>query len=137
MDGEVTYMCHILRGRCEPWWWPQSYVLGVLVSFSEFLDFSRFPCTTWGSSTAPNGPGRIWSDPNDFWRWSGCTWCVRLHLEESGHPWVCLNGSRSFGLRHVLAGHPCRCWVGKAHGGLRIDVEVVREIARWSGNTLH
>ena len=30
-------------------------------------------------------------------------------------------------LRHVLAGHPCRCQVGKAHGGSRIDVEVVRE----------
>ena len=32
-----------------------------------------------------------------------------------------------FGLRHVLAGHPCRHWVGKAHGRSRIDVEVVRE----------
>ena len=40
---------------------------------------------------------------------------------------MCLNGSRSFGLRHVLAGHPCRCRVGKAYGGSRIDVEVVRE----------
>ena len=27
----------------------------------------------------------------------------------------------------MLAGHPCRCWVGVAHGGSRIDVEVVRE----------
>ena len=72
-------------------------------------------------------PGRIWSDPNGFWRWSGCTWYARLQLEESGCPWVCLNVSRSFGLRHMLAGHPCRRWVGKAHGRSRIDVEVVRE----------
>ena len=35
--------------------------------------------------------------------------------------------SRSFGLRQVLAGHPCRCRVGVAHSGSRIDVEVVRE----------
>ena len=27
----------------------------------------------------------------------------------------------------MLAGHPCRCGVGKAHSGSRIDVEVVRE----------
>ena len=40
---------------------------------------------------------------------------------------MCLNGSRSFGLRQVLAGHPCRCWVGEAHGGSRIDVVGVRE----------
>ena len=32
--------------------------------------------------------------------------CARLQLEESGHPWACLNGSRSFGLRHVLAWPP-------------------------------
>ena len=31
MGGEVTYMHHISRGRCEPWWWPQPYVLGDLV----------------------------------------------------------------------------------------------------------
>ena len=40
---------------------------------------------------------------------------------------MCLNSSRSFGLRHVLAGHPCRCQVSKVQGGSRIDVEVVRE----------
>ena len=40
---------------------------------------------------------------------------------------MCLNVSRSFGLRQVLAGHPCRCRVGIAHGRSRIDVEVVRE----------
>ena len=33
-------------------------------------------------------------------RWSGCTWCARSQMEESGHPWACLNISRSFGLRH-------------------------------------
>ena len=27
----------------------------------------------------------------------------------------------------MLAGHPCKCQVGKAHGRSRIDVEVVRE----------
>ena len=27
----------------------------------------------------------------------------------------------------MLAGHPCRCQVGEAHGRSRIDVEVVRE----------
>ena len=50
-----------------------------------------------------------------------------MQLEESGRPWACLNVSRSFGLRQVLACHPCRCRVGVAHGGSRIDVEVVRE----------
>ena len=40
---------------------------------------------------------------------------------------MCLNVSRSFGLRYMLAGHPCRHWVSEAHGGSRIDVEVVRE----------
>ena len=59
--------------------------------------------------------------------WSGRTLCARSYLEESGRPWACLNGSRSFGLRHVLAGHPCRRWVSEARGGSRIDVEVVRE----------
>ena len=34
---------------------------------------------------------------------------VRSYLEEYGCPLVCLNGSRSFGLRHMLAGHPCMC----------------------------
>ena len=48
-------------------------------------------------------------------------------LGESGHPWVCLNVSRSFGHRQVLAGHPCRCQVGEAHGGSKIDVVGVRE----------
>ena len=51
----------------------------------------------------------------------GCNW---RSLDILGQ---CLNVSRSFGLRHVLAGHPCRCRVGVAHGGSRIDVEVVRE----------
>ena len=60
-------------------------------------------------------------------RQSGCTWGVWMQLEESGRPWACLNVSRSFGLRHVLAGHPCRCWVSVAHGGSRIDVVGVRE----------
>ena len=41
-----------------------------------------------------------------------CNW---MQLEESGHPWVCLDSSRSFGLRQVLAGHPCRRWVSEAH----------------------
>ena len=102
-------------------------MLGDPVGFSESPDFSRFPCTTWGSSTAADGPRGIQSNPNSFWRWSGRTWCARSHLEESGHPWACLNGSRSYGLMHVLAGYPCRRWVGKAHGGSRIDVEVVRK----------
>ena len=37
-------------------------------------------------------------------------WTSLVHqdwkLEESGHPWVCLNGSRSSGLRHMLAWPP-------------------------------
>ena len=60
-------------------------------------------------------------------RWSGCAWCVRSQLEESGCPWTCLNISRSFGLRHVLAGHPCSHWVSLAHGRSQIDVVEVRE----------
>ena len=48
-------------------------------------------------------------------------------LEESGRPWACLNGSRSPGLRNVLAGHPCSRRVGLAHDGSRIDVVEVRE----------
>ena len=65
-----------------------------------------------------------------FWvvfGWSGCTWCVRAQLEESRCPWACLNISRSFGLRHMLAGHPCRCRVGQAHSGSRIEAVEVRE----------
>ena len=60
-------------------------------------------------------------------RWSGHAWCARTQLEETGHSWACLNGSRSFGLRQVLAGHPCSHWVGLAHGGSQIDVVEVRE----------
>ena len=48
-------------------------------------------------------------------------------LEESGRLWACLNGSRSPGLRNVLAGHPCSRRVGLAHDGSRIDVVEVRE----------
>ena len=40
---------------------------------------------------------------------------------------MCLNGSRSFGLRHILAGHPCRRRVSEAHGRSRIDVVGVRK----------
>ena len=58
-------------------------------------------------------------------------WTSLVHqeweLEESGHPWACLNGSRSPGLRNVLAGHPCSRRVGLAHDGSRIDVVEVRE----------
>ena len=99
----------------------------IWLVFQNFQTFPGFPCTTWGSSTAPGGPGRFQRDPNSFWRWSGHTWCARSYLEESGCPWVYLNSSRSFGLRHMLAGHSCRCWVGEAHGRARIEVEVVRE----------
>ena len=53
--------------------------------------------------------------------------CNRMQLEESGHLWACLGSSRTFGLRQVLAGHPCRCRVSEAHTRSRIDVEVVRE----------
>ena len=58
-------------------------------------------------------------------------WTSLVHqdwkLEESGRPWACLNGSRSLGLRHVLAGHPCSRRVGLAHDGSWIDVVEVRE----------
>ena len=70
-------------------------------------------------------------------RWSGPTWGVWMQLEESGHPWACLNVSRSSGLRHVLAGHPCRCRVGVAHGRSRIDVVGVREQLGDQGKPLH
>ena len=60
--------------------------------------------------------------------WSGCNW---TSLDETGGvwtcPWACLGGSRMFGHRHVLAGQSCRCWVGIAHGGSRIEVVEVRE----------
>ena len=68
-----------------------------------------------------------------LWRFSGfqVVWMSLVHqdwkLEESGRPWACLNGSRSPGLRNVLAGHPCSCRVGLAHDGSRIDVVEVRE----------
>ena len=58
-------------------------------------------------------------------------WTSLVHqeweLEESGRPWACLNGSRSPGLRNVLAGHPCSRRVGLAHDGSWIDVVEVRE----------
>ena len=50
-----------------------------------------------------------------------------MQLEESGCPWACLNGSRSSGLRHMLAWPPCSCWVGLAHDRSQIDVVEVRE----------
>ena len=40
---------------------------------------------------------------------------------------MCLGSSRTFGLRHMLAGQFCRCGVGVAHGGSRIEVVGVRE----------
>ena len=40
---------------------------------------------------------------------------------------ACLDSSKTFGVRQVLAGHPCRHQVGEAHGRSRIDVVVVRE----------
>ena len=48
-------------------------------------------------------------------------------MEESGCPWTCLNGSRSLGLRQVLARPPCSRQVGLAHDGSWIDVFEVRE----------
>ena len=60
-------------------------------------------------------------------RWSGRAWCARLQLEETGYPWAFLNVSRSFGLRHVLSGHPCSHQVSLAHGGSWIDAVEVRE----------
>ena len=47
-----------------------------------------------------------------FFAYSGfqVVWTSLVHrdwkLEESGHPWACLNGSRSSGLRHMLAWPP-------------------------------
>ena len=47
-----------------------------------------------------------------FFAYSGfqVVWMSLVHqdwkLEESGRPWACLNGSRSSGLRHVLAWPP-------------------------------
>ena len=53
-----------------------------------------------------------------------------MYLSATGGVWTslaCLNSSRSFGLRQVLAGHPCRHQVSQAHGGSRIEVVGVRE----------
>ena len=205
MGGEVTNMCHILRGRCEPWWQPQSSVLGDLVSFQNLRSFPVFLCITWFSCTActvvfqflevwvqwvswwsigdpmlipslPSEavlvlpPGPFWSESEgtvavSWWsaRWSNVdsllTWhsgsvllwvvfaafgsfslllavflggldvpgVLGFNLEDSGHSWACLNVSRSFGLRHMLAGHPSSCRVGLTHNGSQIDVVEVRE----------
>ena len=88
----------------------------IWLVFQNFQTFPAFP-------GIPGVPILLWV----IWRWSGHTWCARSLLEESGCPWACLNSSSSFGLRHVLAGHPCRHRVGEAHSGSRINVEVVRE----------
>ena len=40
---------------------------------------------------------------------------------------MCLDGSRTLGLRQVLAGQSYRRRVGQAHGGSRIEVVGVRE----------
>ena len=52
MGGEVRNMCHISRGRCEPWWRPQPYVLGDLVGFQNLWSFPAFLCITWSSCIA-------------------------------------------------------------------------------------
>ena len=91
--------------------------------FPEWPDFSRF-------SRHSRGPTLLLVDPEGS-EWSGCNWML---LDVTGCNWksldiwqVCLDSSRTFGLRHVLAGQSCRHRVGVAHGGSRIDVVVVRE----------
>ena len=56
-------------------------------------------------------------------------------MEESGHPQVCLNSSRSLGLRHVLAGHPCSHRDSLAHSRSQIDVVEVREQVGGQGDS--
>ena len=61
--------------------------------------------------------------------WSGLDitghhWMV---LEVSGCLWVCLGSSSMFGLRLMLAGQSCRCWIGIAHSRSRIEVVKVRK----------
>ena len=103
------------------------------VFWMVFQNLQTFP----GFPDIPGGPALLQMDLEGFWT-------VWTQLDVTGHHWtlldvtgctwrsldvwqVCLGGSRTFGLRQVLAGQPCRCQVGEAHGGSRIDVVVVRE----------
>ena len=95
--------------------------------FQNSQTFPGFPGIPGGSHTAPDGSGGFLGSLDV----TGHHWTL---LDVTGHNWrsldiwqACLGGSRTFGLRQVLAGQPCRCWVGEAHGGSRIDVVVVRE----------
>ena len=57
-----------------------------------------------------------------------------MYLCTTGHNWrslniwwACLGSSRTFGLRHMLAGKSYSCWVSIVHGRFRIEVVGVRE----------
>ena len=63
----------------------------------------------------PEETGSNWSSLDI----TGHHWMV---LEVSECLWSCLGGSRTFRHRLVLAGQSCRCQVGIAHGGSRIEV---------------
>ena len=97
-------------GGPSPMYWVIWMVFQNLRTFPGFPGISVVPnCSKW------------------FLGGLDITECNWTQLEESGHPWVCLDSSRSFGLRQVLAGHPCRCRVSQAHSGSRIEVVEVRE----------
>ena len=57
----------------------------------------------------------------------GVTESSWMNLEVSKCLVACLNSSRIFGHRHVLACQSCRCQAGIAHDGLGDEVVVVRE----------
>ena len=90
--------------------------------FQNLCTFPGFP----GISGVPVLLQMVLDGFGVVWTYLGATRYNWRSLDVLGHVWTC---SRSFGLRQVLAGHPCRCQVREAHGRSRIDV------ARWLGSS--
>ena len=107
---------------------PMYWVFWTIFQNSQtFPDFPGIPGVPTLLQVVLEGSERIQTALDSFWVvWTylgtaGCNW-RSLDIW-----WACLDSSRTFGLRHMLAGQSCRCQVGIAHGGSRIEVVGVRE----------